>query len=130
MGEGWAARAARLLLGGGTVEGVAEALGIHDDSVRAVFRDIASRPEVPERTASVLGLMADGRTCAQAAKELEVSEDEVTAALEELLPSPPARRLGRALQACALLGAPPPPAIFQAGTRLPARPPISPDHNA
>ena len=122
QGEDWAARAVRLLLGGGTVEGVAEAMGIQDDSVRAVFRDVASRPEVSERTASVLEAMADGRTSAEAAKELSLSEEEVIAALESLLPSPPARRLGRALQACALLGAFPPPSIFHADPPLPSGP--------
>ncbi len=122
MGEDWAARAVRLLLGGGTVDGVAEALGVHENAARAAFRDVASRPDASERMASVLRVMADGKTRAEAAKELQIPEDEVAAALEELLPSPPARWLGGALQASALLGVDAPPPVLRVRRSPPSGP--------
>ena len=123
-GGGLGGAGRRSLLAGGTVEGVAEMLGIHDDAVRATFRDVASSSDLPERTSEALRVLADGRTCVEAAKELGISEDDVTAALEELLPSPPARWLGRALQASAVLRVDAPPPVFPA-RRSPISGPIA-----
>ncbi len=103
MGEDWAARAARLLLSGRTVQDVAELYGAREDGISAAFRDVASRPDTPERLSSVLLLLADGRTGAEAAEELGLSPEEVDAEIERLLPSPAARRLGGALQASSVL---------------------------
>ncbi len=50
------------------------------------LREVADHPEASDPAGSALRLLADGRTRAEVAEELKISEEQVTTALEELLP--------------------------------------------
>lgn len=113
--DGLAPRVARLLLADSDVGQVATIYGIPEDAVRAALREVAAHGDSPEPLASILRLVAEGRTRAELPEALGISEEAVTAALEELLPSSPAHRLSHALQASAAVrtagGAPPAPTL-------------------
>lgn len=112
--EPLANRIGRLLVADCGLGHIATVYDVPEDAVRAALREAAGHPDASEPLASVLKLLAKGRTRAEVASELNISEAEVTKVLEELLPSPSARRLSQALQASAVVrsaGAPPPPSL-------------------
>lgn len=116
--EGLAAGLGRMLLAGSDVAQVAAAYDLPPESIRATLREMADHSDTSEPLASILRLIADERDRAQIAEELAISEQEVRAALEELLPSPLARRLSHTLQASAAVSSAEPPATpsFAPGT--------------
>jgi hypothetical protein len=97
VSSGLEARVARLLIEDQAVAQISEAFHMPEDVIRAAFENTAAHSDTPERLSSLLRLLAQGRTRAEAAEELEISEREATAELEQLIPSPAAVRLGLAL---------------------------------
>ena len=93
--------AGRMLRSGERVTAIAGLYGLPEDAVRAALREVASNPEAPQPLASILGLLAEGRSHAGAARELGIPADEVRRALEGLASSPLEGRLGQALYAYA-----------------------------
>ena len=97
--EGLVGRIGRMLVAGCDVGQLAAAFDLPEDPVRTALRQAAAHADASEPLASILRLLADGRTRAEAAEELGMSEREVTTALEALLPSAVERHLGQTLQA-------------------------------
>ena len=97
--EGLVGRIGRMLVAGCDVGHLAAVYDVPEDSVRSALREAAAHADASEPLASILRLLADGRTRAEIAEDLRMSEDDVTTALEALLPSPVEGRLSHALQA-------------------------------
>ena len=92
----------RLLLGGQDVEQIAKSCGIRVDAVRAALHQIAAHPDATEPLASILRMIADGRSREQAAAELGISQEEFSAALGPLSSSPLQQKLTHAFSAAAV----------------------------
>ena len=78
----------QLLLAGQDVERVARTCDIRVDAARTALREVADHPDAGEPLASILRLIADGHSCAEAARELGISQQELSAALDPLRSSP------------------------------------------
>ena len=78
----------RLLLAGQDIEQIARTCGVRVDAARAALHEIAADPDAGEPLASILRLIGDGRSRAEAARELGLSQKELSAALEPLGSSP------------------------------------------
>ncbi len=100
----------RLLLDGQDVEQIARTCGVRVDVARSALQEVAAHPDATEPLASILRLIAAGRSRAEAASEVGVSEEELTAALDPLSSSPLQKKLAQAFSAAAvgrpLIGAP------------------------
>ncbi len=91
----------RLLLAGQDVEQIARSCGIRVDAARAALNEIAAHPDAGEPLASILRLIGDGRTRTEAARELGLSEQELSAALEPLGSSPLQHKVAHAFSTLA-----------------------------
>lgn len=100
----------RLLLDGQDVEQIARTCGVRVDAVRPALQEVAAHPDATQPLASILRLIGAGRSRAEAASEVGISEEELTAALEPLSSSPLQKTLAQAFSAAAvgrpLVGAP------------------------
>lgn len=100
----------RLLLDGQDVEQIARTCGVRVDAVRSALQEVAAHPDATQPLASILRLIGAGRSRAEAASEVGISEEELTAALEPLSSSPLQKKLAQAFSAAAvgrpLVGAP------------------------
>ena len=100
----------RLLLAGQDVEQIAKSCGIRVDAARAALHQIAAHPDAKEPLASILRLIGDGHSRAEVATELDVSHEELSAALDPLSSSPLQHKLTHAFSTAAvarpLVGAP------------------------
>ena len=99
----------RRLSEGVAVDRLAYDLELAPEILRAALRDLGKRSNVPQRPAEILGRLADGKTLAQAAGELGLTEREAAAELE------PSDALARGLCATVLANASLP--ISSAGPR-------------
>jgi hypothetical protein len=72
----------RRLADGVMVDQLASELALEPEILRAAVRDLGKRPHVSDRLANVLGLLADGKTLAQTARELQLTNQETAAELE------------------------------------------------
>ncbi|MBV9536357.1 MAG: hypothetical protein JO321_13185 [Solirubrobacterales bacterium] len=93
---------------------IAAGVGLDRELLRAVLQDLAARSQGAARLARILQQLAEGRTLTDASRELGLTKDEITAALqpsEQLanrlcsvlmarvaLPNPPAGYLGTTAQ--------------------------------
>jgi hypothetical protein len=100
----------QLLIAGQTVEQIAETCEIRVDAVRAALHTVADHPAATEPFASILRLIGDGRSRADVASELEISQEELTAALDPLRSSELQKKMAHAFRALGearpLVGAP------------------------
>ncbi len=92
----------RLLLAGQDVERIALNCGIRVDAARAALHETAAHPDAKEPLASILRLIGDGRSHAEAATELGLSQTELSAALEPLGSSPLQHKLAHAFSTAAV----------------------------
>ena len=97
--EGLASRVGRLLLAGSDVRQVAELYGVSEAAISAALHEVADHGDTAEPLSSLLRLLADGRSRADATAELGISEEEATEALKALLPSALQWRVTHALGA-------------------------------
>jgi hypothetical protein len=67
---------------GASVEQLAAELGLGNELLSSALRDLARRPHPSPRLGEIFGKLADGKTIAQIAIELKVTEAEVMAELE------------------------------------------------
>lgn len=91
----------RLLLAGQDAEQIARNCGIRVDAARAALHGVAAHPDAGEPLASILRLVGDGRTRTEAARELSLSEKELSAALEPLGSSPLQHKVAHAFSTLA-----------------------------
>ncbi len=92
----------RLLLAGQGVEQIARSCEIRVDAARAALHQIAAHPDANELLASILRLIGDGHSRAEVASELDVSHEELSAALDPLSSSLLQHTLAHAFSAAAL----------------------------
>lgn len=95
--EGLGAVAAGMLYGDRPVGELAALYGVPEETVRDCLRELASEPDAPEPQASLLRLIADGRSPAQCRKELKLSRQELERMRERPQTRELERRLARAL---------------------------------
>jgi hypothetical protein len=74
-----------MLLAGHTVEDAARLEGVPEDVIEASLLEAASRPEAEPSLASLLSLVAEGRSPLEARKELGLSKDDFTQLLRQLM---------------------------------------------
>ena len=92
----------QLLLAGRDVEQIARNCGIRVDAAHAALHELAEHPDANEPLASILRLIGDGRSHAEVSRELGLSDEELSAALDLLSSSPLQRKLARAFGAAAV----------------------------
>jgi DNA-binding CsgD family transcriptional regulator len=92
----------QLLIAGKTVEQVAETCEIRVDAVQEALHTLAAHPDVTEPLASILRLIADGRSRAETAKKLGISQKEFSAALDPLRSSALQQKLHHTFSALAV----------------------------
>lgn len=72
----------RRLADGVMVDQLASELALEPEILRAAVRDLGKRSNVSDRLAKILGELANGKTLAQAASELQLTKQETAAELE------------------------------------------------
>lgn len=72
----------RRLADGVMVDQLASELALEPEILRAAVRDLGKRSYVSDRLARILDLLADGKTLAQAAREVRLTKPEAAAELE------------------------------------------------
>jgi hypothetical protein len=78
----------QLVLAGQNVERIARTCNLRVDAARTALREIADHPDAGEPLSSILRLIGDGRSRAEAAAELGISQEEFNAAFDPLHSSP------------------------------------------
>jgi len=86
-----------MLLGDSGVAEVGALCAITEDQVRDCLRDVSSGKGGPQPLNSYLGLLADGRSCAQARRKLKLTRRALEALREDPATAKLDLRLGRAL---------------------------------
>ena len=76
-----------MLLAGHSVEDAARVEGVPEHVIEATLRDVASRPGAESPLVSLLSLVAEGRSPSQARSELDLSKDDFTRILRQLMGS-------------------------------------------
>ena len=73
---------ARMLQSRQGIAAIADLYRLPEDAVRAALHEVAANPEAPQPLASILGLLAEGRSHAEAARHLGIPVEDVRRALE------------------------------------------------
>lgn len=74
-----------MLLSGHGVEDAARLEGVPEHVIEATLRDLAARPGAEPALVSLLSLVAEGRSPTQARRELDLSKDDFTRILRQLM---------------------------------------------
>jgi len=80
-----AVQVGQMLLSGHGVEDAARLEGVPEHVIEATLRDLASRPGAEPALVSLLSLVAEGRSPTQAKRELDLSKDDFTRILRQLM---------------------------------------------